>query len=134
MDIQYAYTILYVKDVQKSIQFYHKTFGFEVKFITPENDYGEIISGSTTISFANINLASSNLKIGFTESDLNEKPFGIELAFTTKEVEKVMAFAVKNGAVLLEEMVTKPWGQQVGYLRDINGFLLEICTPMSGGE
>ena len=134
MDIQYAYTILYVKDVPGTIEFYEKAFGFEQKFLTPENDYGEIISGSTTLAFANLELGNSNFKKGFTESKLSEKPFGIELAFTTSEVEKVMDQAVKNGAKILEASVTKPWGQEVGYLRDLNGFIIEICTPIQNQE
>ena len=112
------------------MEFYKKSFGFEQKFLTPENDYGELISGNTTIAFANLELANSNLKKGFTESKLSEQPFGIELAFTTSEVEKVMENAVKNGAEILEDKVIKPWGQEVGYLRDLNGFLIEICTPI----
>ncbi|GAA5021921.1 lactoylglutathione lyase [Marivirga lumbricoides] len=134
MDIQYAYTILYVKDVPGTIEFYKKAFGFEEKFLTPENDYGEIISGHTTIAFANLELGNSNLKKGFAESNLSEKPFGIELAFTTSEVEKVMDSAIANGAICLEETVTKPWGQKVGYLRDVNGFIIEICTPIPNQE
>jgi uncharacterized glyoxalase superfamily protein PhnB len=134
MDIQYAYTILYVKDVPTTMEFYKNAFGFEQKFLTPENDYGELISGSTTIAFANFELGNSNFKKGFTESKLSVKPFGIELAFTTSEVEKVMGNAIKYGAELLKETVTKPWGQQVGYLRDINGFIIEICTPIQTSE
>lgn len=131
MNIQYAYTILYVKNVPETIAFYRKAFGFEQKLLTPENDYGEIQSGTTTIAFANLELGNANFKKGFTESKLTQQPFGIELAFTTTEVEQVMANAIQNGAVLLEETVTKPWGQQVGYLRDLNGFIIEICTPIS---
>ncbi|GAA4279164.1 VOC family protein [Aquimarina mytili] len=62
IEIKYAYTILYVSNVPKAIDFYKKAFGFEQKFLTPENDYGEIISGTTTISFANFELGNSNLK------------------------------------------------------------------------
>ncbi|TMM53612.1 VOC family protein [Maribacter algarum] len=130
MDIQYAYTILYVKDVPRTMEFYNKAFGFKQKLLTPENDYGEIESGSTTIAFANFELGNSNFRKGFIKSNLNEKPFGIELALTTSDVEKVMRDAIKNGAELLEESVTKPWGQQVGYLRDLNGFIIEVCTPI----
>ncbi|MEN8928537.1 MAG: VOC family protein [Flavobacteriales bacterium] len=132
MNIQFAYTILYVSDVPETIEFYKKAFGFEQKFVTPENDYGEIISGATTLAFANIELGNSNFKKGFTQSKLSEKPFGIELAFSTSNVEEVMENAIKNGAELLEETVTKPWGQKVGYVRDINGFIIEICTPIQG--
>ena len=134
MNIQYAYTILYVNDVKRTLEFYKKSFGFNQKFLSPENDYGELQSGNTTIAFANIELGNSNFKQGFIESQPNEKPFGIELAFTTPEVEKVMANAIENGAALLEASVTKPWGQQVGYLRDLNGFIIEICSPIENQE
>lgn len=129
--IKFAYTILYVQDVSKSINFYEQAFGFTRKFITPENDYGEIISDETTLAFASVELAKSNLSNGFQESSLNEKVFGIELGFTTDEVEKTVEAAVQAGATLLEAAKTKPWGQTVAYVRDLDGFLIEICTPMS---
>lgn len=132
MDIQYAYTILYVKDVPKTIAFYNKAFGFEQKLLTPENDYGEIVSGSTTLAFANLELGKSNFTKGFVESDLDKQPFGIEIAFTTSNVEKLIDQSVRNGATLLEPIIVKPWGQKVGYIRDINGFIIEICTPIKG--
>jgi lactoylglutathione lyase len=52
--------------------FYENAFGFTRKFITPENDYGELITGETTLAFAAKELAHSNLKNGFLESDLNK--------------------------------------------------------------
>ncbi|TRX60572.1 VOC family protein [Fulvivirga sp. M361] len=132
MEVHYAYTILYVKNVPQSIHFYKNAFGFEQKFLTPENDYGEIISGTTTIAFASVELGNANLKEGFSKSDLKDKPFGIELAFTTQNVESLIKKATDEGAVLLEEVAVKPWGQKVGYIRDPDGFLLEICTPLPG--
>jgi uncharacterized glyoxalase superfamily protein PhnB len=129
--IQFTYTILYVKDVTKSIEFYEKAFGFTRKFITPENDYAELLVGETTLSFASIILANSNLKDGFIESNLTNKPFGIELGFTTDNEEETVKAAINAGGTILENPKTKSWGQVVAYIRDIDGFLLEICTPMS---
>ena len=134
MDIQFAYTILYVKEVPQTIDFYKQAFGFEEKMLTPEKDYGEIKSGSTTLAFANLELGNSNFTKGFQESKPGNKPFGFELAFTSSDVEKTMANAIHHGATLLEEAVTKPWGQKVGYLRDLNGFILEICSPIPDME
>ncbi|MEN9638671.1 MAG: hypothetical protein RLZZ262_539 [Bacteroidota bacterium] len=128
--IKFAYTILYVQDVSKSVDFYEKALGLTRKFITPHNDYGELAVGETTISFASIALANSNLREGFTESNLTNKPFGIELGFTTANVDETVASALKAGAVLIEQPKTKPWGQVVAYIRDLDGFLIEICTPM----
>jgi lactoylglutathione lyase len=126
----FAYTILYVRDVVKSIEFYEKAFGFTRKFIAPGDEYGELATGSTTLSFAVHSLAKSNLKDGYVESSTAGKPFGIELGFTTADVEKVFDTAVKAGAIPVAEAKTKPWGQVVAYVRDVDGFLVEICTPM----
>jgi|SRR5688572_5907146 lactoylglutathione lyase len=129
--IKFAYTILYVQDVAKSIEFYEKAFGFTRKFMAPENEYGELSAGETTLSFASTSLAKSNLKDGFTESSLANKPFGIEIGFTTDNVEQTLKAATNAGATIVESPQTKPWGQTVAYVRDLDGFLIEICTPMS---
>ena len=129
--IKFAYTILYVQDVTNAIEFYEKAFGFTRKFIAPGNDYGELLAGETTLSFASTTLAKSNLKDGFTQSSLTSKPFGIEIGFTTSNVEETVKKAVNAGATLIEDPKTKPWGQVVAYLRDFDGFLIEICTPMA---
>lgn len=128
--IKFAYTILYVQDVELAISFYENAFGFKRKFITPENDYGELLLGETTLSFASINLANSNLKDGFIESKITNKAFGMELGFTTDEVEETIRKALLCGATLVENPKTKSWGQVVAYIRDLDGFLIEICTPM----
>jgi lactoylglutathione lyase len=129
--VKFTYTILYVKDVAKSITFYEQAFGFVRKFITPDNSYGELLTGETTISFATIDLANSNLSAGFTESNPEVKPFGIELGFATADVQITVDAAISAGAILVEDLKVKPWGQSVAYVRDIDGFLIEICTPMS---
>jgi len=128
--IKFAYTILYVKDVENAINFYEKAFGFARKFLTPENDYGELSVGETTLSFVSITLANSNLKEGFTISSLKDKPFGIEIGFTTDNVEETVKAAIQAGGTLVEHPKTKPWGQVVAYVRDLDGFLIEICTRM----
>jgi uncharacterized glyoxalase superfamily protein PhnB len=126
MDVQYGCTILYVEDVPATLKAYNQAFGFEQKLLTPEKDYGELATGLTTLAFANVELAKSNFYKGFTLSKANEQPFGMEIAFTSSELERVMELGLNNGAELLQEAVTKPWGQTVG----LNGFIIEICSPI----
>lgn len=128
--IKFGYTILYVENVEESIAFYENAFGFSRKFVTPENDYGELITGETTLSFASKKLASQNIKEGFIESDLNNKPFAIEIGFITDDVQELVQKATSFGAALVKEPTAKPWGQVVAYVRDLDGFLVEICTEM----
>lgn len=129
--VKFAYTILYVRDVSRSVAFYEKAFGVVRKFVSPDNEYGELISGETTLSFASLSLANSNLKDGFEESALSKKPFGIEIGFSTDKVAESLENALNAGAVLVESPKTKPWGQTVAYVRDPDGFLIEICTPIT---
>ena len=135
--MKYGYTIIYVPNVKETIQFYERAFGFQQKFITPENDYGELISGETTIAFASLTLGNTNLRNGYIpsrsshqKSDDESKPFGVEMAFVTEDIEVDFKKAIDVGAIEYEPIVEKPWGQKVGYLRDNNGFLIEICTPI----
>lgn len=129
--IKFAYTILYVKDVKKSLNFYSRAFGFKIKLIAPGAEYGELVSGETTLSFASVKLGKSNLSKGFQQSGATRKPFGIEIAFSTTDVYALMKKAVKLGAKTYEKPRQKPWGQTVGYLKDPDGFLIELCTPMN---
>jgi lactoylglutathione lyase len=62
--MKYAYTILYVENVIETIEFYESAFGFSRKFNTPASDYGEMITGETTIAFASVELGDSNFKKG----------------------------------------------------------------------
>lgn len=128
--IKFAYTILYVADVSKTVAFYTNAFGFTQQFISPGNEYAELTTGSTTLSFAATTLAKTNLPDGFIHSNIADKPFGIEIGFTTDDVKQVFTKAVKAGATPVQEAKTKPWGQTVAYVRDPDGFLIEICTPM----
>lgn len=132
LNMKYAYTIIYVEDVTKTIEFYESAFGFVRKFITPEGDYGELVTGETTIAFASFELGESNFTGGFERLSSKENPIGIELAFTTEAIEEDFQKAIAAGATEFEAIVEKPWGQKVGYLRDLNGLLIEVCTPMKG--
>ena len=130
--MKYTYSIIYVESVSDTMAFYEKAFGFRRKFITPEFDYGELATGETTIAFASIVLGESNFKKGFEKIANAKKPIGVEMAFTTEDIEADFETAIQAGATIYEPIKEKPWGQKVGYLRDNNGFLIEICTPLKG--
>ncbi|WHT40163.1 VOC family protein [Myroides sp. mNGS23_01] len=127
--IKYSYTIMYVKQVEATVAFYESAFGFERKFITPEEDYAELISGDTTLAFAAVELAQMNLSQGFTTVN-KDRVMGIELGFVVEDVEHAVQRAVAAGASIYEPVKVKPWGQTVAYVTDCNGFLIELCTAI----
>jgi len=55
----------------------------------------------------------------------------MEMAFVTDNIEEDFKKAIEAGATQHVEIQAKPWGQKVGYLRDNNGILIEVCTPVS---
>ena len=129
--MKFAYTILYVRDVARSLAFYEAALGQQRRFLLDSGMYGELETGSTTLSFAAESLAQSNIPGGFQPADPSRKPGASEVGFTTSDVSAAYERALAAGAVAVAAPKTKPWGQVVAYVRDPDGHLIDICTPMS---
>ena len=127
-----GYVLLYVKDVAASLAFYESAFGFTRRFFHDDNGsaYGELETGATRLGFVSLKLANSHSKQGVIAADPGKPPLGFEIAFTTSDVPALFAHAVRAGATPHIEPAIKPWGQTVAYVRDKDGHLVEICTPM----
>jgi lactoylglutathione lyase len=128
--IKFAYTILYVSDVERSVKFYEQAFEFKQKFIHESGEYAEMETDTTTIAFAVNDLAKSNLPQGFQVNSRASLPAGIEIGFVTDDVAIVFENAVKTGAEVVAVPKVKPWGQTVAYVRDLDGILVSINSPM----
>jgi catechol 2,3-dioxygenase-like lactoylglutathione lyase family enzyme len=125
-----SYTILYVKDVLKTVAFYEEAFGLKRRFIHDSGQYAEMETGEITLSFTANNLAKSNLPEGFQENSRLSLPAGIEIGFVAEDVLAAFTNAVEAGAIAVVEPEVKPWGQTVAYVRDLDGILIEICSPI----
>lgn len=127
--MKFGYTILYVKNVEETLSFYEKAFGLTRRFFHESGQYGEMETGETTLAFASEALSKEN-GLSFTPSHQNSLPSGFELAFVTKDIEYAYEKAIKSGAVSVKTPSQKPWGQKVSYVRDLNGVLIELCSPL----
>ena len=123
------YTLFYVDDVEKTMNFYLSAFGLEKGFLTESKQYGEMVTGETKIGFVQHETAGSH-GFEYEKSRPTNKPFAFEIGFVTEDVEAAFKKAVNAGAESISAPITKPWGQVVSYVRDCNGFLVEICSPM----
>lgn len=124
-----GYTILYVKDVPRSVAFYEDAFGLTRRFVHEAGMYAEMDTGSTTLSFAANGLAKSNLPGGFQENSLSALPAGFEIAFISEDVPAAYERALAAGAIAVSPPKSKPWGQIVAFVRDKDGIVVEICSP-----
>jgi lactoylglutathione lyase len=124
-----GYIILYVPDVPATLDFYERAFGLERGFLHESNTYGEMETGDTALAFAAESLVAIN-GITARPNRPSDPPAAAEIGLVTDNVEAAYRKAVSAGAVAYLEPTEKPWGQTVGCVRDINGFLVEICSPM----
>ncbi len=124
-----GYTLFYVDDVEKTMIFYKDAFSLEIGFLHPSKDYGEMVTGDTKLGFVDHKTAKSHgFKYNPVDSDQN--PPGVEIGFISENVQKSYQQAIKNGAYSLSKPTRKSWGQDVAYIKDINGFIIEICSPI----
>jgi lactoylglutathione lyase len=127
--MKFGYTIIYVPDVKSTMAFYEKAFGFQARFLDESNRYGELETGATTLAFVVESMAAANgYKI--TQNRLQTLAAGIEIAFVSDDVQGSYTHALEAGCVPIKSPEAKPWGQVVAYVRDLNGVLVEICSPM----
>lgn len=127
--MKFGYTILYVSDVEKTVAFYEAAFGLTRRFIH-EGGYAEMDTGETALAFVNLGVAKGN-GVSFLEPSTDGPAHAVEVAFVTDDVAASFVRAVEAGAAVVAEPKEKPWGQTVSYVRDLNGFLVEICSPVA---
>ena len=127
--MKFGYTLLYVYDVPATVEFYEKAFGLERSFLHESNSYAEMKTGETRLGFVSLEVADGN-GVRFQTVSLAGDPPGIEVGFVTATVAEHYQRALDAGATSVLAPVQKPWGQLVSYVRDNNGFLVEICSPM----
>ena len=124
-----GYVILYVKDVAGSIAFYEQAFGLTRRFLHDENGkaYGELDTGAARISFASLPLAADILGDSAVTFPTASKTLSFEIALVTGDVAALFSRAVEAGAQPVKPPAAKPWG----HLRDSDGHLVELCSPLA---
>jgi lactoylglutathione lyase len=127
-----GYTIIYVPNVEATLDFYLLAFGITRKFLHEAGDYGELETGETTLAFASHGLGELNFPAGYVRASESKHPLGTEVALVTHDVHTAHSSALANGATELVAPSEKPWGQVVSYVRAPDGTLIELCTPVKG--
>ena len=117
-----------VADLEATLSFYERAFGFSRKFV--EAPYGELSTGETTLAFTQRDFIEKLIPTTLAGAGLENPAPPMELGFVTTEVDRDWKRAVDAGAASVKAPADKPWGQRVGYVRDLNGFLIELCSPM----
>ncbi|KAI3760469.1 hypothetical protein L1987_50864 [Smallanthus sonchifolius] len=123
----YAYTVVYVQDVAKSVDFYGKAFGASVRRLDDSHRWGELESGQTTIAFTPVHQRETDHLTGeVQEQKSKNRRNQLEVCFAYADVDAAYKRAVENGAEAVSKPEEKEWGQKVGYVRDIDGIVVRM--------
>lgn len=128
--MQLGYVILFVPDVTAAVGFYEGAFGLVRRFVHESGQYAEMETGATALAFAGEAFVATTLQT-FRRNRLDREPAGVEIALICEDVEFAFEKAVSAGAVSYVPPHQKPWGQTVAYVRDANGFLVELCSAVA---
>ena len=132
MSVTLGYVILYVRDVDASLTFYERAFGLTRRFLQDDGGkaYGELDTGAARVGFSSLPLVADLIGGEPLLGPLTGPPLGIEIALLTDDVQALYDQAVAAGATPVNPPAAKPWGQTVAYVRDMDGNLVELCTPI----
>jgi lactoylglutathione lyase len=130
--VAFGYTILWVKDVDKAATFYESAFGLSVK---RKQDMGkfkwlEMKTGATTLAFAGETEIQGMFPDGYAGHDAKNRPVAAQISFVAADVRTIFERAVSAGATVISSPAKMPWGQTWAQLRDPNGVLLSIASPL----
>ena len=126
--MRFGYTILYVADVAESLDFYERALGQRRRFVHESGQYAELDTGETALALAAHELAAANVP-GVYRADIGSARPAFEVCFVTDNVQRAFDRAITEGAESVSPPQTKPWGQDVAYIRDPDGNLVELASP-----
>lgn len=131
-DLQFRYSGLFVPDVPATVRFYEAAFGLKLRYMHPSSGYAELETGATLLVFVGERFAKDARLLADSEILPNRpdaRPIAAQVGLVTRNMDRDWRRAVQAGATVVKEPEAKPWGQTAGYLRDVNGVIVELCTP-----
>ena len=122
--------LLYVDDVAATSRFYQSALGLEETMATEDGRYVQLQTGDVALAFA-VASAIAELGLPMEHASRDRQAHAVQLAFETENVEAAVEVFVAAGGTVVNPPTTRPWGQTIAHLRDINGFVVEIGSVQS---
>ncbi len=128
--LKLGWVIVYVEEPEAAVAFYERAFGLTRRFVVPTGEYGELDTGATALAFASYALGDGNFPGGVQRPDPATPP-NVEITLVAEDLSAAYARALEAGCASLAPPAPKPQGQDVAYVRDPFGTLVELATPVA---
>jgi lactoylglutathione lyase len=120
-------TVLYVADVERAVAFYEAAIGFRCRLTDDRGVYADLETGGSTLALiAQRSAAQESCPRGDSHRDGSPPP--IEIAVEVDDVPAAVERATQAGAELVRAPETKYWGQTTGFVRDLDGHVIQFCS------
>ncbi len=126
MDLNFISSVLFVKDINSSRQFYEGFLQLKV-----ESDHGPNIAYFGGLSIWQIDHAYENIFRDLSNDQIKEKiGYQYELYFETENIHKVFNSAVENKIEIMHGITKHPWEQEGFRVYDPDHNIIEIGESM----
>ena len=128
--MKFGYTVIWVDDVVKTVEFYEKAFGLVRRTLEDRGQFiwAEIETGNTTLAFSSSSEAQKLFPGGFHTNDATQPPTLIQISFITPDVGSAYMRAIGAGAKALNAPIAHSGGQTIARVRDPNGVLVSLVS------
>src|SRR5204862_8083772 len=117
-----SYVIVYVEDLDRSIDFYRDRVGLELKFV--DAGYAEFATGATRFALYERRRADWLL-----DSPAQPGP-AAEIVFVVDDVDAEARRLADDGVQLLSGPADRPWGHRTVHVADPDGFVVELAQEI----
>ncbi|MTI96223.1 MAG: glyoxalase [Firmicutes bacterium] len=123
--MKYAYTILFVKDINRSREFYTRLFDQEV-----EIDFGYLVGFKSGLALWTEAEAAESVRQS-PEDALIANRGGAEIEFHSPDIEADYERLQAAGVEIVHPIITHPWEQRAFRCLDPDGHCLEVAELLS---
>ncbi|MEM8860987.1 MAG: VOC family protein [Chloroflexota bacterium] len=124
---QLSRTQIFVNSLPDSLAFYQNAFDFAVRYEHESGQYAELDAGGFRLALGTNAIGEMTFgDSGYSQNNLSQSPAGIFLGISVDDVDTAYQKAIEAGGASVKEPFTQPWGQQLAYVRDNSGVLIEI--------
>jgi len=121
-----------VPNVPATVAFYEQAFGLGLHYMHPSRGYAELNTGAAVLAFLSEEFVQQADLLGGLPITLNRPGLAAaaaHVALWSDDIDNDWTRAVSAGASVVKALEAKPWGQVSGYVRDLDGLVVELCSP-----
>jgi catechol 2,3-dioxygenase-like lactoylglutathione lyase family enzyme len=126
MTVKFISSVIFVKDIQVSRQFYEVVLGQKVDI-----DFGLSVGYVGGFSIWQIDHATQTIDGSSAGVRHSSGSGNYELCFEADDLDQVLARVTQANTAFVHPILEQSWGQRVFRICDPDGYMLEIGEPMT---